>query len=139
MSVYPAVLDLTAVKESQLSSSRSFGLYRGDTFELSFQVQDLNGDPFDAGVHGSANWTLAAEFRSGKRYESDVLATAVVSWVDAPTGMAVLVLAAGLTSLDTFEGMWDVQMTNVSDSAYTVGYVVTPVYGVWRMNGDVTE
>lgn len=135
--VLPAVYDLTAVNEDQIDvETRGQAIVAGDSYTWDFVVYDAHGDPLDGTL-----WSLAGVFRDAWVYDGGaVQATATVAWTTAALGEARLTLTPAQTAALTVDcGVFDVQLVNVSDPGWDVGFVQTALRGAWSLLKDSTR
>jgi hypothetical protein len=132
----PARFDLTATTGDAVDVERGQAIVAGDTYELDVLVEDANGDPF---LNGSTHWTAGAALRDGWVFDGGaVQATATVVWTSA-SGLRLSLTAAQTGALAVDGGVWDLQLVNVSDPGYVVGYVQTVLRGSWLLLKDATR
>jgi hypothetical protein len=139
--ILPAVFDLTAESSSQISSRRGAAIVQGDSYELVVSFVDTNGDPFNFGPQATPRWSLRAQLReSFADSTGTALASFTCTFTDAPNGLAVLKLTPAQTAAITLQsGRWDIEMVNLTDAGYDVGFVQKPLRGEWSLLLEVTR
>ncbi len=136
----PAEFNLTATSEDDVDENAGMALFQGQSYVLSCQVLDADGDPFDLGPTNDPDWTFAASLRGDfKDWDSSVDAAFTISVTDGPNGFIELTLAPTLTAaLSADEGRWDLFITNVSNADYDVGFSQMVLRGTWKLERRVT-
>lgn len=140
----PTVVDLWELTEESvdLSEGKGRAVVQDATYSLSVQVLDENADPFDLGPTNDPDWEVNASLRDAVYDEdggtADLTFTCVVT--DGPTGMVTMAATPTQTAaLVATEGRWDMDLTNLSDPAYDVGFRQMLFRGKWRLIQDVTR
>jgi len=138
------VLDLVATENDAVDISSGVGpaIYQGDSYEIEMQILDENGDPFSLGATLSPDWEIAAQLRSDYADYADGVPllefTGTVE--DGPNGLVRISATPTLTAeLVDISGRWDVQLVNLSDGNYAVGYTQTVIRGQWKLLQEVTR
>lgn len=140
----PRRLDLVALDEDEVDVLGGIGraIVQDDTYELPIQILDENGDAFDLGATLSPEWTFAAQARAAF-YDNDsgtAQLTFSVTVDDGPTGLVRMKAAPALTgAITALQGTWDIEMVNVSNADYDVGFTQTLFSGKWKLYQDTTR
>jgi len=101
---------------------------KGDTFELEFTFSDDAGDAIDL-----TGYTWKMDVKETDTSSSDVIADSSFSYTG--TGLGVLTITASASVMAAVSGglyVYDLQSTNS-------GVVKTWVYGIFKINEDVSE
>ena len=140
----PKVVDLWELTEDTVDLGEGLGraIVQDASYQLDVQVLDDNGDPFPLGDTNDPDWEVNASLR-GAVYDEDG-GTADLEFTctveDGPTGLISIVATPDQTAaLAVSEGRWDMDLTNVSDTNYDVGYRQMLFRGKWRLIQDVTR
>lgn len=133
--ILPAVFDLTATSAEDIDVARGAQVVQGQSFELPIQILDENGDPFDgSGFDGRAQ--LREDVAD---FAGSILADFTFVWVDAALGACKIKLTpTQTTALKVDGGRWDLELENVSDPGYDVGFVQRVFKGAWTLDREVT-
>lgn len=140
----PTTVDHVLDNRLLVTSSRRLACWRGSTFEDEGQIVDANGDPIQLSAVDDESapwWTFLAQVRDQpKQQGGQVLATFAVSVLDGVAGTVRYRLVAGDTeSIDQDQAYWDLDMTNVSNPNYDVGFVATPFQGAFHFLGHYSD
>jgi hypothetical protein len=140
----PTKVDHVLSNRRLVTASRRLACWRGSTFEDEGQILDGNGDPVqlsDAEDEPSPWWEFLAQVRDApKQQGGQVLATFSVEVLDGVAGTVRYRLVAGDTgSIDVEQAFWDLDMTNVSNPNYDVGFVATPFQGAFHFLGHYSN
>ena len=140
----PASLDLTETDEASVDILNGQGraIVQDASYGLGIQVLDENGDPFDLGPTATPRWQINAQLRSSF-YDNDS-ATAQLTFTcaveDGPTGLVhVTATPTQTAAITATSGRWDVELVNLTDPDFVVGYAQILFAGTWRLFQDVTR
>jgi hypothetical protein len=141
----PAILDLTALSEDDISAEEDSAVFQGQSYVLQVQILDAAGDPFDLGATVTPEWDLAASLRSDfLDRDTSVDASFTVSVTDGPNGRVEFSLTPTQTAALDSEGggRWDAFITNKTvggNSNYPAGYSQMIFRGKWTLELRATE
>lgn len=140
----PALLDLTETEEASVDIANGMGraIVQDASYKLELQVLDENGDPFSLGPTASPKWEAHAQLRSSF-YDNDSQSaqlTFVCTVANGPIGLIDVEATPALTAAITAtSGRWDIELENLSDTNFDVGYSQILFAGKWKLFQDVTR